>query len=41
VLARKAAQQAHSADEFVALVAEHVGTQDRRAFLREIGYGEP
>jgi serine/threonine-protein kinase len=41
VLARRAAAQAHNADEFVALVAEHIGTQDRRAFLREIGYGEP
>ena len=41
VLARKAAQRARNADEFVQLCAEHIGTQDRHAFLREIGYGEP
>ena len=37
VVAKKAAQQAHDCDEFVHLVAEHIGTQDRRAFLREVG----
>jgi eukaryotic-like serine/threonine-protein kinase len=37
VVARKAAQQAHDADEFVQLVAEHIGTQEREAFLREVG----
>jgi serine/threonine-protein kinase len=37
VVARKAAQQAKDTDEFVQLVAEHVGTQERTAFLREIG----
>jgi len=37
VVARKAAQQAHDSDEFVKLVAEHIGTQERDAFLREIG----
>jgi serine/threonine-protein kinase len=41
VLARKAAQRARNADEFALLCAEHVGTQDRTTFLREIGYGEP
>jgi serine/threonine-protein kinase len=38
VLARNAARQASDRDEFVRLVSEHVGTQERRAFLREIGY---
>ena len=37
VVAKKAAQRAQDCDEFVKLVAEHVGTQDRHAFLREIG----
>jgi tRNA A-37 threonylcarbamoyl transferase component Bud32 len=37
VVARKAAQQARDSDEFVQLVAEHMGTQDRDAFLREVG----
>ena len=41
VVARKAAQQAHDSDEFVQLVAEHIGTQERDAFLREIGATEP
>jgi eukaryotic-like serine/threonine-protein kinase len=36
VVARKAAQQARDSDEFVELVAEHVGTQDRSAFLRDV-----
>jgi serine/threonine-protein kinase len=36
VVARKAAQQAKDCDEFVRLVAEHVGTQERDAFLREV-----
>ena len=40
VVARKAAQQAHDSDEFVKLVAEHIGTQERDAFLREIGAGD-
>jgi serine/threonine-protein kinase len=40
VVARKAAQQAHDCDEFVQLVAEHIGTQDRNAFLREVGADE-
>jgi serine/threonine-protein kinase len=40
VVAKKAAQQAHDSDEFVKLVAEHIGTQERNAFLREIGADE-
>ena len=40
VVAKKAAQQAHDSDEFVKLVAEHIGTQERSAFLREIGADE-
>jgi hypothetical protein len=36
VVARKAAQQARDADEFVRLVAEHLGTQERDAFVREV-----
>ena len=40
VVARKAAQRAHDADEFVQLVAEHIGTQERDAFLREVRGGE-
>ena len=39
VVAKKAAQQAHDSDEFVQLVAEHIGTQERNAFLREIEMG--
>ena len=37
VVAKKAAQQASSEDEFVRIVAGHIGTQDRMAFLREMG----
>ena len=37
VVARKAAQKAHDSDEFLQLVAEHIGTQERDAFLREAG----
>ncbi len=40
VVARKAAQQARDSDEFVQLVAEHIGTQDRSAFLRDVTAGE-
>jgi tRNA A-37 threonylcarbamoyl transferase component Bud32 len=36
VVTRKAAQQARDCDEFVELVAQHIGTQDRHAFLREM-----
>jgi len=38
VVARKAAEKASSQEEFVQLVATHIGTQDRAAFLREVGY---
>ena len=41
VLARKAAQRTTHADEFVQLLAENLGTQERAAFLRELGYGTP
>ena len=41
VLARKAAQRTTDADEFVRLVAEHLGTQERRAFLHDLGASEP
>jgi serine/threonine-protein kinase len=37
VVARRAAQQARDADEFLQLVAGHLGTQERGAFLREVG----
>jgi tRNA A-37 threonylcarbamoyl transferase component Bud32 len=37
VVARRAAEQAKSRQEFVQLVAGHIGTQDRTAFLREVG----
>ena len=40
VVARKAAQQARDSDEFVRLVAEHIGTQERGAFLREVAGGD-
>ena len=40
VVTRKAAQQARDSDEFVQLVAEHIGTQERQAFLRELGAGD-
>ena len=38
VVARKAAEKAANQEEFVQLVAGHIGTQDRAAFLREVGY---
>ena len=36
IVARKPAQQTHDCDEFVRLVAEHIGTQERDAFLRDV-----
>jgi eukaryotic-like serine/threonine-protein kinase len=36
VVARNAARQARDSDEFVQLVAEHIGTQERNAFLNEL-----
>jgi len=38
VVARKAAEQAKSQQEFVELVAGHIDTQDRGAFLKEVGF---
>jgi serine/threonine-protein kinase len=36
VVARKAAREARDCAEFVELVAQHIGTQDRGAFLRDM-----
>ena len=36
VVARKAAEQARTRDEFLQIVAGHIGTQDRQSFLREM-----
>jgi serine/threonine-protein kinase len=41
IVTKKAAQQAKDPEEFVQIVASHIGTQDRHAFLREIGFDEP
>jgi eukaryotic-like serine/threonine-protein kinase len=38
VVAKKAAEQAKSQQEFVEIVAGHIGTQDRGAFLKEVGF---
>ena len=38
IVARRAAEQARSQQEFVELVAGHIGTQERGAFLREVGF---
>lgn len=40
VVARKAAQQSSNPQEFVRIVASHIGTQDRRTFLAEMGQDE-
>jgi serine/threonine-protein kinase len=40
VVTTRAAQKAGSREEFVELVAGHLGTQDRGSFLRAIGYTE-
>jgi tRNA A-37 threonylcarbamoyl transferase component Bud32 len=40
VVANRAAQKAGSKQEFVELVAGHLGSQERGAFLREIGFTE-
>jgi hypothetical protein len=37
----KAAQRTTSDDEFLRLVADNLGTQERAAYLREMGAGEP
>ncbi len=39
IVTKKASQRATSRAEFVRLVAENLGTQERVAFLREMGYG--
>ena len=38
IVAKKAAEQAKSQQEFVEIVAGHIGTQDRGAFLKEVGF---
>jgi len=40
IVAKNAQQKAKSRSEFVALVADNLGTQDRAAFLGEMGYGD-
>ncbi len=40
VVAKRAAQQAKGQEDFAHILAGHVGTQDRRAFLRELGLDE-
>jgi len=40
VVARKAAQKAGTQQEFVQLVAGHLGAQERGAFLRELGFDD-
>ena len=40
VVARKAAQQTNNQEEFVQMVAGHLGTQERGTFLRELGFIE-
>jgi serine/threonine-protein kinase len=40
VVASRAAQKATSRQEFVRLVAGHLGTQERDSFLKEIGFEE-
>jgi len=39
ILARKAAQQTDDRAEFVRRLAEHLGAQERGAFLRDVGFG--
>ena len=39
IVAKRAAQQASSRGEFVHRVADNLGTQERAAFLAEMGYG--
>jgi serine/threonine-protein kinase len=40
VVAKKAAQKAGTQQEFVNLIADHLGAQERSAFLRELGFDE-
>ena len=40
IVTRKAAQKAGNRQQFVQLVADHLGSQERGAFLREFGFVE-
>jgi serine/threonine-protein kinase len=40
IVTRKAARDANTRSEFVRRVADSLGTQERAAFLREVGYGD-
>jgi serine/threonine-protein kinase len=40
IVTRKAAREAKTRSEFIRRVAENLGTQERAAFLREVGYGD-
>ena len=40
IVTRKAARDARTRSEFVRRVADSLGTQERAAFLREVGYGD-
>ena len=40
VVVNRAAQKAGSQQEFVELVAGHLGTQERGAFLRDLGFSQ-
>ena len=40
IVTRKAARDAKTRSEFVRRVADSLGTQERAAFLREVGYGD-
>jgi hypothetical protein len=37
IVAKKAAARAGTQEEFVRIVAGYIGTQDRQAFLRQMG----
>ena len=39
IVTRKAAREAKSRSDFLKRVADNLGTQEREAFLREVGYG--
>ena len=41
IITKKAAREARSRGEFVRAAASHLGTQERAAFLREVGYEDP
>jgi len=40
IVTRKAARESRTRSEFVRRVADSLGTQERAAFLREVGYGD-